>query len=217
MRAPLDPQFLPAPSSSVVHTAGEHRLSLLLVEDDRADALLVEELIADAAADIGFTWAQSISDAERKLADARPDCVLLDLNLPDANGIDALHRMAKLGCHHPDHRAHRAERRALRGFRGRVGCPGLPGQGSCRPGDAAAGRRLLHRAQAGRAHGGGPAREPPARPGERATRTRACCPPRCSWTTRASTSSRSHGRADRTPCSAATSTTSSRLLTAPST
>ena len=96
MRAPLDPQFLPADSSSVVRTAGDHRLSLLLVEDDRADALLVEELIADAAADIGFIWAQSLSDAGRELADARPDCVLLDLNLPDANGIDALHRLGKL-------------------------------------------------------------------------------------------------------------------------
>jgi serine phosphatase RsbU (regulator of sigma subunit) len=96
MRAPLDPQFLPTPGSGGVRTAGERRLSLLLVEDDRADALLVEELIADAAADIGFIWAQSLSDAERTLADARPDCVLLDLNLPDANGIDALHRLGQL-------------------------------------------------------------------------------------------------------------------------
>lgn len=96
MRAPLDPQFLPAARSSLLGKAGEHRLSLLLVEDDRADALLVEELIADATADIGFIWAQSMSDAERMLADARPDCVLLDLNLPDANGIDALHRLGKL-------------------------------------------------------------------------------------------------------------------------
>ena len=44
------------------------RLSVLLVEDDRADALLVEELIADAAADIGCAWAQSMADAERELS-----------------------------------------------------------------------------------------------------------------------------------------------------
>jgi serine phosphatase RsbU (regulator of sigma subunit) len=96
MRAQVDPQFLPTPNSSVVGMPGEHRLSLLLVEDDRADALLVEELIADTEADIGFMWARSISDAERTLGDTRPDCVLLDLNLPDANGIDALHRLGKL-------------------------------------------------------------------------------------------------------------------------
>ncbi|WP_095533862.1 PP2C family protein-serine/threonine phosphatase [Mycobacterium aquaticum] len=74
----------------------DQRLSLLLVEDDRADALLVEELIADADADIEFRWAQSLSDAEEALSASRPHCVLLDLNLPDAIGIDALHRLGKL-------------------------------------------------------------------------------------------------------------------------
>ncbi len=72
-----------------------HSLSLLLVEDDRGDAVLVEDLIADAVADIEVIWAQSMAHAERALASARPDCVLLDLNLPDASGIDALDRIAK--------------------------------------------------------------------------------------------------------------------------
>nr|WP_245831402.1 SpoIIE family protein phosphatase [Mycobacterium terramassiliense] len=70
-------------------------MSLLLVEDDRADAVLVEDLIADAVADIRVTWAQSMAHAERELATARPDCVLLDLHLPDASGMDALDRIAK--------------------------------------------------------------------------------------------------------------------------
>lgn len=71
-------------------------MSLLLVEDDRADAVLVEELISDAIADIRVVWAKSMADAERELKSARPDCVLLDLNLPDASGIDALNRIANL-------------------------------------------------------------------------------------------------------------------------
>jgi serine phosphatase RsbU (regulator of sigma subunit) len=95
MRAPQYPQDTPALDSRVGRTAVGQRLSVLLVEDDRADALLVEELIADASADITFAWAQSISDAERELSRNRPDCVLLDLNLPDAHGINALERIGK--------------------------------------------------------------------------------------------------------------------------
>jgi CheY-like chemotaxis protein len=93
MRAPHYSQRMPAPDAGVAGTVDEQRLSVLLVEDDRADALLVEELIADAAADISFAWARSMSDAERELKRDRPDCVLLDLNLPDANGIAALERI----------------------------------------------------------------------------------------------------------------------------
>jgi serine phosphatase RsbU (regulator of sigma subunit) len=95
MRAPDYPQDIPVPDDRVPATAVGKYLSVLLVEDDRADALLVEELIADAGVDITFGWAQSVSDAEREVARDRPDCVLLDLNLPDANGIDALQRIGR--------------------------------------------------------------------------------------------------------------------------
>lgn len=79
----------------VAQAAHVQSLSLLLVEDDRADAVLVEELIADTVADIRVVWAQSMAHAERELSSARPDCVLLDLHLPDAHGIEALDRIAK--------------------------------------------------------------------------------------------------------------------------
>jgi serine phosphatase RsbU (regulator of sigma subunit) len=71
-------------------------MTVLLVEDDRGDALLVEELISDADVDADMVWAQSMAQAEREIAAARPDCILLDLNLPDANGIDALQHIAKV-------------------------------------------------------------------------------------------------------------------------
>ena len=69
-------------------------LTLLLIEDDRADAVLVEELIADSAVDIRVVWAPSMAQAERALDSGRPDCVVLDLNLPDATGFDGIARIA---------------------------------------------------------------------------------------------------------------------------
>lgn len=93
MRAPSEAEIVPAADPTAVRTIAGRRLSVLLVEDDRADALLVEELIADAAAEIDCAWAKSVSDAERELRLTHPDCVLLDLNLPDANGIAALERI----------------------------------------------------------------------------------------------------------------------------
>lgn len=94
MRASQSP--LPSPGSIVATAAGGRRLSLLLVEDDRADALLVEELIADTAGEFDFKWCQTISAAADRIAEQRPDCVLLDLNLPDSTGIDAVHRLGQL-------------------------------------------------------------------------------------------------------------------------
>ncbi|MGW0159448.1 PP2C family protein-serine/threonine phosphatase [Mycobacterium sp. NPDC003323] len=94
MPAPQQP--FASPGLNVAVAAGGQRLSLLLVEDDRGDALLVEELIADSGADFEFRWAPSIAEAAQVLDDRRPDCILLDLNLPDANGMDAVQRISGL-------------------------------------------------------------------------------------------------------------------------
>ncbi|WNG85267.1 fused response regulator/phosphatase [Mycobacterium sp. ITM-2016-00317] len=70
-------------------------LSLLLVEDDRADAILVEELIADAGTEMQVVWAESMARAEQEIAIARPDCILLDLHLHDTDGIEGVSRIAR--------------------------------------------------------------------------------------------------------------------------
>ncbi|MFB4313789.1 PP2C family protein-serine/threonine phosphatase [Actinomadura sp. 21ATH] len=66
-------------------------IELLLVEDDAGDALLVEELLIDGNVPNRLTWVRSLAEAREALAGGgRSRCVLLDLHLPDAQGLDAL-------------------------------------------------------------------------------------------------------------------------------
>jgi serine phosphatase RsbU (regulator of sigma subunit) len=66
---------------------------VLLVEDDPGDALLVEELVLDSALKIRLRWARSMAEAVQEAAVETPDCVLLDLHLPDARGVEAVSRI----------------------------------------------------------------------------------------------------------------------------
>lgn len=95
MRVPDD--GVPAPRHhDDSRVASAPPLSVLLIEDDRGDAVIVEELIADTGADIRVAWAPSLAAAAPKLTEARPDCVLLDVHLPDSSGMDAVKRVADL-------------------------------------------------------------------------------------------------------------------------
>jgi serine phosphatase RsbU (regulator of sigma subunit) len=67
------------------------RLRILLVEDDEGDAFLVRELLAEAGAPFDLTVATSLREARGLLVGV--ECVLLDLGLPDAEGIDGLRKL----------------------------------------------------------------------------------------------------------------------------
>jgi diguanylate cyclase (GGDEF)-like protein/PAS domain S-box-containing protein len=66
---------------------------LLLVEDNPGDARLLREMLNEAGAHkTEMTQVESMGEAERHLAAALFDIILLDLGLPDAQGLEAVRR-----------------------------------------------------------------------------------------------------------------------------
>jgi serine phosphatase RsbU (regulator of sigma subunit) len=65
--------------------------TLLLVEDDPGDMVLVEELLADSGIQTSLVWARTLAEAKEQLRrDGVPGCILLDLHLPDARGVEVV-------------------------------------------------------------------------------------------------------------------------------
>jgi len=65
--------------------------TLLLVEDDPADMVLVEELLADSGIRTTLVWARTLAETKERLRrDGVPGCVLLDLHLPDGRGVEVV-------------------------------------------------------------------------------------------------------------------------------
>jgi len=69
-------------------------ITVLLVEDDKADARLLRALLSDArGAPVTVAQVERLADAVASLQDRATDVILLDLSLPDANGLDGLRRL----------------------------------------------------------------------------------------------------------------------------
>lgn len=67
-------------------------IQLLLVEDDPGDALLVQSLLAGVAPNVDLLRVERLREAEEMLPSGI-ECVLLDLGLPDAMGLEAVERL----------------------------------------------------------------------------------------------------------------------------
>jgi DNA-binding response OmpR family regulator len=67
--------------------------AILAIEDDWTVRMVLEHALKSAGHEVDV--APAISDARKLLADGRYDMVLLDLNLPDGNGLDLLRDIRK--------------------------------------------------------------------------------------------------------------------------
>jgi two-component system phosphate regulon response regulator PhoB len=67
--------------------------AILAIEDDWTVRTVLEHTLSSAGHDVDV--APAISDARKLLADGNYDMVLLDLNLPDGNGLDLLRDIRK--------------------------------------------------------------------------------------------------------------------------
>lgn len=65
-------------------------LSVLVVEDNRGDARLIGEAFAETIRGFDVSYADSLSVACDRLGSDHPDVVLLDLGLPDSQGLDTM-------------------------------------------------------------------------------------------------------------------------------
>jgi len=72
----------------------ENRLQVLLIEDNPGDVRLIREMLAEAAtSDVGIESAESLSAGLEILTAGGFDVVLLDLGLPDSQGLATLGRI----------------------------------------------------------------------------------------------------------------------------
>jgi len=77
-------------------------MEILLVEDNPGDVRLVGELLTEAGAEeFDLTHVERLGEAVQRLREDHFDVVLLDLSLPDSNGLDTVVRLQAAAPHVP--------------------------------------------------------------------------------------------------------------------
>jgi len=81
-----------APASAASGDAGERRGSILYIEDNQVNVLLVEELVKSLGG-LAIVSEPSGSAGVARAVELRPDLILVDLQLPDFDGYEVLRRL----------------------------------------------------------------------------------------------------------------------------
>lgn len=77
-------------------------IRVLLVEDEAGDAYLVKAALKQAQEiEFNLTWAQSLGQAKQNLASENFDVILLDLSLPDSEGLATVELTRNCACDIP--------------------------------------------------------------------------------------------------------------------
>jgi diguanylate cyclase (GGDEF)-like protein/PAS domain S-box-containing protein len=76
--------------------------TILLIEDNPGDARLIREMFNEQGSQsIDLTIVECMRDAEKHLAERSVDIILLDLGLPDVQGLEAVRRAHAVASHIP--------------------------------------------------------------------------------------------------------------------
>lgn len=82
------------PSDGASDPVDLRALQLLVVEDDEGDAFLLATAMQDAGIDeSAVRWYRTLAEGRRAVLERPADCVLVDLGLPDASGLDSVRGM----------------------------------------------------------------------------------------------------------------------------
>ncbi|MGB5346784.1 MAG: diguanylate cyclase [Woeseia sp.] len=76
-------------------------MNILLIEDNPADIYLLQEEFAAIEGEHVLYVAKSVAEALESISQSRPDAVLLDLSLPDGNGLETLTTIQQAGLDLP--------------------------------------------------------------------------------------------------------------------
>ena len=88
-------------------------LRLLLVEDDPADAYLIQAMLEEAGVDAQWRHAGMLADVACAAIGDWADCALVDLGLPDSQGLEAVEAILHARAEDPCRGRQRQQRPAL--------------------------------------------------------------------------------------------------------